>query len=81
MNSDDKKDKRDPYNAEDTPTPPQVMDPNDESARNPKESGNRKPEPTDARGQDRPNKDSNEASTGKNHLLSDEADISDETTI
>lgn|GEM_PF-3930228 len=74
LNMKDKKEKhREPYRPEDTPNPPQIIDPQGEREKeNPVEgksaSERRKPDP--------------EASKdGKQHLLSDESDIEDETTI
>lgn len=65
---------KEPYEPEDTPTPPQVIEPNSKRSReNPVEEENRPDNrqnvQKDANKQERP------------HLLADEADIDDETTI
>lgn len=64
---------REPYEPGQTPKPPQIIEPNTEREReNPVENKNR----PDARDEKKP-----QATESKPHLLSDEADIDDETTI
>ena len=66
----DKKKIREPYKPEETPKPPQIIDPDArEERKNPVEEkpGNREKKPGE--------KDA------KQHLLADDADINDETTI
>lgn len=75
MKKDNKGDKkiREPYEPDDTPKPPQIIEPNSEGERE---------KPIEKR--DRPD-DRDEIKPGeggtKPHLLSDEAEIDDETTI
>ena len=68
----DKKEKiKEPYEPENTPNPPHIIDPNDRNRENPIEDQGRKDE--------RP---ANTASQHtKPHLLSEETDIDDETTV
>ncbi|HEX8039303.1 MAG TPA: hypothetical protein VF490_09125 [Chryseosolibacter sp.] len=66
-----KKGNREPYRPEDTPQPPQQMDP-----------GGRAKDRTER--QNSPDKRAGETTDpapGKHHLLSDQADIDDETTV
>lgn len=64
---------KEPYEPNDTPKPPHIIDPNSRREReNPIEGSNR----PDDREENRP-----KTSEGKAHLLSDESDIDDETTI
>ncbi len=73
MKKNDKK-IREPYEPKDTPKPPQIIDPNIEQQReNPVEGDSR------SKGS-RPTVDDDKR-TEKQHLLSDETDIDDETTI
>jgi hypothetical protein len=69
MKRNDKNKNEEPFPAEHTPNPPQMMDPNRQDA------GNENNNNTDA------NARKPEAEKEKQHLLSDDADIEDETTI
>lgn len=61
---------REPFKPEDTPRPPQIIDPEVKSAR--KNPGDDKKEKSSTGEKDK---------AGKPELLSDQADINDETTI
>jgi hypothetical protein len=67
---DEKKKIKEPYEPEDTPKPPHIIDPNDTKRENPIEDKERSEgRPATTPGQTKP------------HLLSEEADIDDETTV
>lgn len=69
---DDRKKIKEPFEPDDTPKPPQQVDPGTARKReNPDEGKEQKQDPE--------KKPAGE--TGKQHLLNDEADIDDETTI
>ena len=72
MKKQDKKIKE-PYEPEDTPKPPQIIDPNSKKKRE---------HPIEEKERNKANPDTS-ASTdaGKSHLLSGDADINDETTV
>lgn len=79
-NRDERKRPSEPYQPEDTPKPPHVIDPHSEPKKQPDDT----PSSSDERVREKP--DANMPSTPTkegniNHLLSDEADIDDETTI
>lgn len=61
---------REPFKPEDTPRPPQIIDPEVKSAR--KNPGEEKKEKSSTGDKDK---------SGKSGLLSDQAEINDETTI
>ena len=64
---------REPYEPKDTPNPPQIIEPNSGRAReNPVESKQR-PQESPSQGSDKPSE--------KPHLLSEDADVEDETTV
>ena len=68
---DEKKKIKEPYEPEDTPKPPHIIDPNDRKRENPIEDKERS--------EGRPASTAPDKSTP--HLLSEDADIDDETTV
>lgn len=64
---------REPFEPEDTPQPPQIIEPNTRRERE-------KPGEDKKRG-DKPQDEQQDEQAGKHHLLGDNADIDDETTI
>lgn len=76
----DKKNIREPFRPEDTPNPPQIIDPNDrEKRKTPVED-----KPVRRKDSDRSAEQKNTNAADKQekpHLLGDDADISDETKI
>jgi len=90
MKNDEGHKSRDPYKPEETPKPPHVMEPNKEGEREAGRSGGSAPASEDTRAQQKPDneagtvdeeKEVNTEGRTRNHLLSDDADIDDETTI
>lgn len=64
---------REPYEPEQTPKPPQIIEPN---------SGRQRENPVENKGQREENADKpSNKTTEKHHLLSEDADIDDETTV
>ena len=71
----EKKNIREPYEPENTPTPPQIIDPEKREDRKHPVNEDDAPRGQQDRSTERPGKDE------KGHLLSERADIDDETTI
>ncbi len=67
----DKKGNKEPYRPEDTPKPPQQINP-DARTKDPDKIGN---------SSHKKGPDKNDSGTGRHHLLDDQADIDDETTL
>ena len=64
---------KEPYEPENTPKPPQIIDP---------DSGKKRENPIEDKERNAESPDNNTSShAGKSHLLSEDADIDDETTV
>jgi hypothetical protein len=74
----DKKKIREPYEPEDTPKPPQIIEPNSGRERENPVKDDERPD-AKVRNEDRNAKGSSH--TEKQHLLADDAELDDETTI
>jgi len=74
----DKKNIKEPYEPNDTPKPPQVIEPNSGRER---ENPVTEDERTEASGRNEKRNNPDAAHSEKQHLLADDAEIDDETTI